>query len=130
MCLYSCSIKNKNLPYTQGAVFITSYNLQDRNCFLCCSIYSLPNVPEENSYKWITNWEHCGQFHSWHSSVGLFWFQVQFKYLFLCVKLRDLWHCFQTVFVVVNLFIRNFNNRDFLVWCNSNNHTTSNWLTV
>ena len=31
MCLYSFRAKNKNLPYPQGAVFISSYNLQDRN---------------------------------------------------------------------------------------------------
>ena len=31
MCLYSCNAKNKILSYSQGAVFISSYNPQNQN---------------------------------------------------------------------------------------------------
>ena len=35
MCLYLCSAKNRNLPYTKGAIIITNYNLQNQNPVHC-----------------------------------------------------------------------------------------------
>ena len=47
---YFCSTKNKNLSYSQGAVFISSYNLQDRNCATIFTLSAMVPRPIQTWY--------------------------------------------------------------------------------